>query len=119
VRQLGDRVEPEVAEASADEVLDGLDVVPGRRLDLRELGDLGLAEVVDDRAQGGLVVDGQRRGREHRVVREEHEPLHLDPDAGAVEPRLGEVLAHRVHDRVVAPVERADRLRGKGGHGAP
>ena len=54
------RVEAQGVQPLAHEVLDGLHVVLGGRLELREPVDLGLAEVVGERAQRqGLLV---RRG---------------------------------------------------------
>ena len=62
------RVESERGEAAAHEVLDGLDVVAGGRLERGELVDVGLAEVGDDRAQGGLLL-GRRAATEPKNPR--------------------------------------------------
>ena len=109
---------PSVDEPVAHQVLDGLHVVAGDRLLLGEPVDLGLAEVAVQGAQARPCRSSrQRRGAEQRPVGEGDEPLDLDLDAGAVEPRLGEVVGERRDGGAVAAVERAEGLRGKRGHG--
>jgi len=94
------------------EVLDRLDVVPGLGLDGGEFGDLRLPETLDDAAQVGGVVVGQRRGPGDGAPRGEVEqPLHLHPHARAVERRLREVVHDRGDDGAVAAVEGAEGER--------
>ena len=97
-------------EAALEEVLDGLDVVLRLALDLRELGDLVGAEVLDDLAQLLLLAVGERADPRHDLVRgEEDQPLDLDPDPLPVERRLGEVVDEGRHHTAVATVEGAQR----------
>ena len=100
-------------EAALEEVLDGLDVVQRLALDRRELLDLGGAEVVDDLAQLGLLVVGQRADPGDDLVGgQPDQPLDLDADAGPVEGGLGQVVDQRRDDAAVATVEGAE---GDGG----
>jgi hypothetical protein len=96
-------------EAALEEVLDGLDVVQRLALDRCELLDLGGAEVLDDLAQGRLLGVGQgAHPRDDLVGGQPDQPLDLDPDAGPVEGRLGQVVDERRHDAAVATVERTE-----------
>ncbi len=118
VDELGDAGEAEAGQALADEVLDGLDVVPGDGLELREAVDLLLAELGGEAAQLAPVLVRERLDPEHAAVGEQDEPLDLHAHAGAVEAGLGQVLAEGLDRRAVAAVEGADRLGGQA-HTAP
>ena len=118
VGEFGDGVEAEAREPGPHVVFDGLDVVPGRRLEARELVDVGLAEVGDEGPQAGGLLGGEPRRSEQFAVGEEYEPLDFHVDPGPVESRLGEVLAEFGHGGPVAPVERAEGLDGQC-HGVP
>ncbi len=119
VGELGDLGEAELGELRAHEVLDRLDVVAGGGLEPRELVDLCLAEVGGERAERSLALVVELRRAEQLAVGEVEQPLHLDAHACAIEASLGEVVAERRHDGLVAAVERAERLRRHGGHRAP
>jgi len=106
-------VEP-LGEALADEVLDGLHVVVGRRILLPALGfesfdDLGVVDgkaLVEAPEVGALVgVDGQGRDVE---VGEREQVLHLDLHAGTHERPLAGVGDERLGVARVPPVERRD-----------
>ena len=119
MRELGDVVESQSVEAFADEVFDGLHVVLRGRFELGEPVDLGLPEIVGQRPQRGGLLCCERRRPEHPVTRQVDQPLDFDLHAGAVQPRLREVIAEADHRGTVAAVERAERLGRQGGHGAP
>ncbi len=116
MREFLDRAEAEGAQLVAHVVLDGLDVVPGRRLDRRERVDGLLVEGIDDGAQLRLLLGRERARAEQLAVGEEDEPLDLDLHAGAVERGFAEVLADRRHRLVVPVVEGADQLRRQRTH---
>ncbi len=116
VGELGERGEPELGEAAPHEVLDGLDVVAGGRLESASSSISAWPKSAGEGAErAGLL--GARAGCEPNsaVVGEREQPLDLDLHARPVEPRLGEVLAEAVDGGAVAPVERAERLRGQAG----
>lgn len=112
VRELGDPVEAETAEAVAHEVLDGLHIVLRDGLLLGEPVDLGLAEVAVEGAQALLVGIRQRARLEQRAVGEGDQPLDLDLDPRAVQARLREEVGESGDGAAIATVE---GLRGWGG----
>jgi len=117
VGEFGDGVEAEFGQPVADEILDGLDVVAGDRLLGGEPVDLGLSEFAVQGAQPFGVGLGERRRAEQTAVGEGDQPLDFDLDAGAVEPRLGEMVRQTRDRRAVAAVEGTERLRGQGSQG--
>jgi hypothetical protein len=88
VGEFADVVEAQRPEATANEVLDGLHVMPGRGFQDRQFIDLGLAEIGHQGAKGGLLLDRERHGTEQAAVGERDEPFHLDLNTGTVEAGL-------------------------------
>jgi hypothetical protein len=119
VGELGDVVESQLGELATHEVLNGLDVMTGGRLEGREFVDLGLAEVGDERAQLTRLLRRDTGRPEEFVVRQVQEPLHLDTHPRAVEARLGQVLTQLGDGGTVATIQRADWLFGQWAHETP
>ena len=107
---------PSSASLRAHQVLDGLHVVTGRRLEPGELIDLGLVEPAHQFAELAGLLEVEPGGAEQLVIGQVEQPLDLDPHARAVESGLGEVLAQLAHRAAIASVERADGLFGQGAH---
>ena len=98
-------------EVFADQVLDGLDVVAGNRLELAQALDVVGAEVTREGAQESRSASVSVGGAgQDRVVEQENQPLDLDVHARAVQARLGQVVRQGRGDRAVAAVQRAERF---------
>ncbi len=122
--QAGCGFADDLKESTFQEVLDSLDVMGRLALDLGELADAVLPEVIDDRAQGGLLIGGEgSHARHDPVVGEMDQPLNLDAHALAVERSFGEVIDQRGDGGAVAAVKGAEgdgrkrvRKRDHAGH---
>ena len=100
----------DAGEATLEVVLDRLDVVDRLALDLRELGDVGRSEVLDDRPEPLLLAraEGADAG-DDAVGAQVDEPLDLDADPLPVEGGLGQVVDEGGDGATIAAVESAER----------
>jgi hypothetical protein len=113
VGQFGEPRQADFVEVFADEIFDRLDIVLGRRLELGNPRDIGVPKMSGDISKTEPFVGAQFRSEEP-FIDESNNPLNLDVNARTVEPGLGQVFADFGHRRVVATIERAERLRGEG-----
>ena len=110
VGELGNAAEAKLDESVSNVVLNCLDVVSGYRFALGERGDVIVAELGDELAQTSRLLGSQSRCPELFALGQVQQPFDFDLNAGAVEPRLAEVLAEFGDLVAVAPVERAEGL---------
>ncbi|CAB4588861.1 unannotated protein [freshwater metagenome] len=96
----------------SNEILDGLDVVTCRCLELRNPCDIRIAEVRRDVTQGKTLIGAKFR-TEKTLIREANQPLNFHVNPSTIESRFGQMLTDLGDRTVVATVQRTERLGRK------
>jgi len=113
MRQFGDARQSEAFKVFSDEIFDGFDVVPSRRLELGNPSDVRITEVRRHVAQGEALV-GIQLCAEKPFIREANQLLDFDVNPRTVEPGFGQVLTNLGDRTVVATIQWTERLGRKG-----